>query len=487
MRNMRKLIALLLAACMLMLTGCSQTGPAQTEAPTKAPAEATKAPETSAPTSGAETPTDAPDDGALDTSWILEDTNMSGTVNFWIPFKGTQGMDALIAEFNSVYPNITVNLNSYSNGADGNVGVNTAILAGEVDVLASFGLGNTNNRWENGLFVDITDKVEEEGIDLVEQWGTDVYKYDGSIYTFPCGGLSNYICINMTAWNEAGLGELPKEWTWDEYLEASKAMTKVAADGKVEIYGGSDVQDYSYFMYTISQGSGKDRLYDEDGTSSYDNPRALKALERKLKAELEDKIWYPNASYKSDGYYTNEAFLAGKIASGITTNIVRFLHQTETYPDVKWVTGFAPYPVEEEGETNYMSGVSTFSHAGIALNCQDEDAAWAFLKWYSTYGVKYLVAAGHQPKWIGTEPGAALALIYGSEEEAAKWVDFESFSHVIGRTDLPAYADTNLTALADVGSALKDPIMQAISGEMSAEDCLKQAAEEADEAIRDAQ
>ena len=74
------------------------------------------------------------------TSWILEDdTSISGTISFWMPFNGSQGMDALIADFNSIYPNITIELNTYNNNSDGNMSVNTSILAGEVDVLASFG------------------------------------------------------------------------------------------------------------------------------------------------------------------------------------------------------------------------------------------------------------------------------------------------------------------------------------------------------------
>ncbi len=65
------------------------------------------------------------------TSWILEDdTSISGEISFWMPFKGSQGMDALIADFNSIYPNIKVNLNTYNNNSDGNLSVNTSILAG---------------------------------------------------------------------------------------------------------------------------------------------------------------------------------------------------------------------------------------------------------------------------------------------------------------------------------------------------------------------
>ena len=121
------------------------------------------------------------------TAWILEpDTSISGTVRWWMPFKGSAGMDALIAEFNETYPNIKVELTTYNNNTDGNMAVNTAIMAGEVDVLASFGLSNAYPRWENGLYLDLTDKCQEEGIDLVANWGTDADTYETTIFTFPC-------------------------------------------------------------------------------------------------------------------------------------------------------------------------------------------------------------------------------------------------------------------------------------------------------------
>lgn len=136
------------------------------------------------------------------TSWILEkDTSMSGKVRFWMPFKGDAGMDAMLADFNKTYPNIQVELTTYNNNSDGNLSVNTSIMSGEVDVLGSFGLSSTWKRWDNAMFEDLTDKFEAEGIDLVANWGTDVFKYNDCIYTLPCGGMSYYISVNMTAWN----------------------------------------------------------------------------------------------------------------------------------------------------------------------------------------------------------------------------------------------------------------------------------------------
>ena len=427
------------------------------------------------------------------TSWILEDDpeSISGTVRWWMPFKGPAGMDALIAEFNETYPNIKVELTTYNNNADGNMAVNTAIMAGEVDVLASFGLSNAYNRWENGLYIDITDKVEEEGIDLVANWGSDAFQYDDTIYTFPCGGLSYYICINKTAWDEAGLGEIPTEWTWDEYIAASKAMTKYNDDGTVAMYGGSDYHSQNYWTYAYAQVKGNNAYYSEDGSqSSFDQEIIRNALKREYQAEVVDKIWFPKATYRADNLQTQMIYCGlGQdvhCASAINPNMPRFLADQENYP-TDYITAFAPFPVNEKGQTNYMSGVSPFSHAGICRGCQDEEAAWAFLKWYSTYGVKYLVAAGHQPNWKGTDPADALALLFGSEEEAAKIVDCESFKRVVGVSTNPYYFEDTLTGYTDVNSLVVEYSMYVLNDTMDADEALDTLFELANEAIEDAE
>ena len=297
------------------------------------------------------------------TSWIIVENpeKLEGELEFWIPFKGNQGMDDMIAEFNKIYPNIKINLNVFNNNTDGNASVNSALVAGEVDVLASFGLHHTYKRWENNMFVDLTDKVQELGIDLIANWGSDAYTYDGSIYTFPCGGLGHYVAINMTDWNEAGLGELPTEWTWDEYLAASAAMTK--GEGDTKVYGGADYSSIEYFTWPWYQVYGKDNLYNAEGKSNLTDPLIINALKREIKAEQEDKVWFPLVTFRADNIKAADAYQNHNVASIIVCNLVRYL-KADT---ATWITGFAPYPVEEKGQTNYVSGIPIFSHVGISV------------------------------------------------------------------------------------------------------------------------
>ncbi len=356
--------------------------------------------------------------------WIFEKKDASaikGDVRFWMPFKGNQGMDDLIAEFNKYYPNVSVELTTYNNNNDGNIGVNTAIMAGEIDVLASFGLGNAYKRWENGLYIPLDKRMKEEGIDLISNWGTDKYRYNDTTYTFPCGGLSYYITINKNAWDEAGLGPIPKEWTWDEYLEASRKMTKKDAAGNTVVYGGSQYHSNNYWTYNAYQLYGKNQYYDDSGLSRWGDPLMKESLNIRYQADNVEKIWFPLSKYRSNNLQTQMVYMTGEVASAVTPNMIRFIRDTENYP-VDFVTYFAPWPVMEKGQDNYMSGVSPFSHAGITsgYNKGDEAAIWAFLKFYSTYGSKYLIVAGHQSNWNGTKLADLIPLVFGTEENAKK-------------------------------------------------------------------
>jgi len=419
--------------------------------------------------------------------WIFakDPASVKGTVRFWIPFKGPAGMDDMIAEFNKYYPNVKVELTPYNNNNDGNLGVNTALMAGEIDVLASFGLTGTYKRWENNLYIPLDDLMKKEGIDLVKNWGSDKYKYNGTTYTFPCGGLSYYIVINKKAWDEAGLGAIPTEWTWDEYLDASRKMTKKDANGNVTVYGGSDYHSINYWSYVGYQVYGKNQYYGDDGLSRFNDPVMIKGMKYRYQADNVEKIWFPLTKYRSDNLQTQMTYMNGQCASAITPNMIRFIRDTKNYP-VDFKTYFAPWPVMEKGQTNYMSGVSTFSYAGICsgYNKDNFDAIWAFLKFYSTYGSKYLIVAGHQSTWKGTNVDDLVSLVFGSKEAAEKLIDTDTFSKVVVNYKNPSYYDDILTAYTDVAAVVNTYTMGISQDSYSVEEGMKMMKEKADDAIK---
>lgn len=258
-------------------------------------------------------------------------------------------------------------------------------------------------------------------------------------------------------------------------------MTKKGADGTVEVYGGSNYQVIADLLDMVYQVNGCNRFYNADGSCVFNQDFVKDNIQKYCDAEKEG-VWYPLSAYRADDYKTWFAYTDGKIASSVSCKLARFIRDTENYP-LDHLTGFAPYPVVEKGQKNYESGVNYFSFAGITNGCEDVDAAWAWLKWYSTYGSKYLTIAGHQSTWAGTDSSGLVDLIFGSEEDAAKIIDVDSFKQWVGNPANPSSYDNIYTAYSELNTIWTEYVMYPFTGEMTVDEALDKAAELGDAAI----
>ncbi len=242
-------------------------------------------------------------------------TEMTGKVRFVTAYKGSQGMDGLIADFNKLYPNVEVKLLQISNTNEGNIQIDTMLMAGEIDVLSSYTLPRTLSRVDS--LVDLRDLLARDGLDMAKEWGAEV-EMNGGLYGIPFDGLTTFTT----------------------------------------------------------------------------DPNWRIAIERKIQAENEEKIWKSLVEYTGDGSKTQDVFFQGGIASFVTCNVWRFAVDQANYPhDFK--VGFAPYPTISAGDPTCLAGPSLFAYACIAKNCKNLDAVWAFTKFIATEGDKYLLKAGH--------------------------------------------------------------------------------------------
>ena len=229
------------------------------------------------------------------------------------------------------------------------------------------------------MYADLTDLIEEEGIDLVANWGSDAFKYEDRIYTLPCGGLSYYVAINMDAWNAAGLGELPTEWTWDEYLAACEAMTRVQRRWHREGIRRFRLPQRELLHLCPWFHCGQERIL--QGRTAR-RPSIRRRSSTRWSARCRPSWWTRSGSRRrpiaaitcSPSRFSSWSVLP---IPALRRTWFGFLPDTENY-GVDFIVGFAPFPVEEKGQVNYMSGVSPFSHAGICMDPSDEDfdAAW---------------------------------------------------------------------------------------------------------------
>jgi len=459
---MKKLIAfcLTLAMVLCLLAGCGK-----------------KAAQTETSNSGGSSGSTSGDPVYID----ADAANMTGTVHMYTAFAGENGTDALIQEFNKYYPNIKVEYEVYKNSADGNVGLDTSLMAGNADVLISYGVKNAANRWENGMLMDLTDRLAADNLDLTKEWGTDVYQYNDRVYAFPSGGLSVYIAINLDKWEAAGLGDIPTSWTWDEYLDACRKLTEKDASGNTTVYGGSDFNQTDYWTYAIRQSKGSNVFYKADGSADFDNSLWTTVLQREVDAEKEG-IWYSKASYLADSTKSRDMFLNGTNATTVESILTRYIVAGKP----QFHIAYAPYPVNAAGETNYMGGSIANSFVSVAKNAQDPDAAYAFAKFWATYGNKYMFAAGHACTWTGVDSTDILNVVFGSTEEAEKYIDTESFTKYVIATGEPAYSEDNISAFADIQSMIEEYTRYVLNGDMTASSAMAELQTNAQAAIEEA-
>lgn len=474
-KHMKKIISMImmLAFVLAMLGGCSsKKGSAEPESNNNEN-ESTKDNQP------------ATADSAKDPVYIDADAaTMTGEVRFLTAFAGNLGTDALIEEFNKYYPNIKVTYETYGNTVDGNLGANTSIQAGNADVILSYHTHNTAFRWENGMLMDLTDYLKNDNLDLVKEWGTDAYLYQDRVYALPSGGVSIFIALNMDKWNAADLGEIPESWTWDEYLEACRAMTEVDSTGKTTVYGGADFNQRDYWTYPMRQTKGVDAFYNEEGLADFDSGLAATILNRFLAAE-DEGIWYPKINFITDGTKTRDLVWSGTIASCVESIITRFVMDKENYPH-DFILGYAPYPTNEEGETNYAQGAMINSFFCVTNNAQNPDAAYAFAKFASTYGGKYMYRAGHTTTWTGTDPDEIINVVFGSEETAAEYVDVDSYITNVIAIGQPAYHEEYIVGYNNVAVLVDEYTDYIFSRTMTVEEGLKKLNELANEAIEEA-
>ena len=365
------------------------------------------------------------------------DANLTGTVKFVAAYNTSQGMGDMIAAFNELYPNVTVELTTISNNTEGNLRIDTSLLAGgEIDVLLSYTSTYTRERTDAGFFMDLTDMIAAEGIDMDDEWGGAITVND-RIYCIPIDGLNYYIAINMDLWQKAGLGDIPTSWTMDEYAEACRTLT---ADG---IFGGTESHGSEHWMNHVYQAFGSDMRYTADGkgVTYVSNPAFVETLQRQVALEQEG-VWYPWNEMKAAGLQTQNVFLGKEVATTITNNVTRFIADQTNYP-IDFKVAFASYPkLAASDEHNYMEGPSKYGHLAITNTCENVDAAWAFVKFFAREGNVYLVKAGHLPTWRYTDRDKAVTLLFGSDEEAAKLVDVNTYKSVVLNLDGENYYDT---------------------------------------------
>nr|WP_263323637.1 extracellular solute-binding protein [Neobacillus sp. Marseille-Q6967] len=302
-----------------------------------------------------------------------------------------------IAAFEEKYPNIKVDLVILSEKGDTQEATKKLDLAAasgeQMDVLMFSDPASYAQRVSMGMAAPIDEFIEEEGYEVAEEYKVDT-QIDGKYYSLPGKFNPWYVLLNKDHLDAAGL-EVPKDWTWDEFAEYAKAMTR---DGHYGAYfHGPQGGGWMEFMkLALASEAENTEFTTADGKSNLNNPLFKKTLELRVKMEKEDKSSVPYTDILSQKlHYRNQFFNqdASSILIGSWMNTE--LGGTEQFP-LGFNVAVAPYPKNEKSDEGGYTPVTT-DFMAVAGTSEHKKEAYTFIRWYTTEG--QIVQGKNIPSW----------------------------------------------------------------------------------------
>lgn len=255
-----------------------------------------------------------------------------GTLNYWV-LGYTAGnqfaipMERAVAAFQQANPGIEIAITGYPPNDEGFTKLNTAIQSGEgVDVLRL-----PSDRLPAFVEEDLIAPIDEF---LTQSDTQDIYPNvldrvrlkDGKAYAWPLWVVPMGMYLNLDVFEEKGVALPPKDWTWDQFVEAAKQLTFARANGE-QVYGFSGFVDpgvVNTWALFMNQDPSV-RPVTDDGKFGFDTPEAAAGMQRYADLALVHKVTPPDFGAQKDsdvkGAFTNKQLAMIVDATGFSPQL----------------------------------------------------------------------------------------------------------------------------------------------------------------------
>jgi multiple sugar transport system substrate-binding protein len=292
--------------------------------------------------------------------------------------EGLNPHQEIIARFEEENPDILIQLEAVA-GRDYYTRLFTQIAAGDAPDIMQIGEGAVYRFVSRGAFLNLEDFVKGDyplDTSIYLPGVLDPGQLDGEQWVMPKDFTPLGVYYNKKIFDEYGVAYPEDGWTWDEFLETAKALTKdTDDDGNTDIWGVQLTANWTTgFEYWIYAAGGS--LISEDGQTVIgymDSPQAIEAVQFYADMYNVHKVSPPPADFSlwAGG---NADFENGQAAmrlfgrwpqAGLLTN-----------PEVD--LGVVGVPVGAE-----RANVFFWGGFGIFSGTKHPEAAWRFLRFYT--------------------------------------------------------------------------------------------------------
>lgn len=354
-------IAMLLSACGAPTPATAPTTAPKAAEPTKAPAaEPTKAP-AAAPTKAPE-PTKAPAAAKQVTlKWFMR----------WDKARLDGVAQPVIEAFQKQNPNIKVEIENIGSGTEYWTKLQTMIAGGTAPDVIYPATHNAYALASQGALVFLDDLAKRDNLDLnkYDKSILDLYKYNGKVACLPIDTAALVVYYNKDMFDKAGLPYPKGGWTWAEFLDTAKKLTKdTNGDGKTDQFG---VDTWTAYWPVI--------VWSMTGHGVFDDIRKPAKFIINDKESVDALQWLGDLTNKhkvmpstAERASISDMFLAGKSGMNIIGHW-RVPQYMANIKDFKWDVAVLP-------KGKILANRSDGSCFGITAQSKNPEAAWEFVK-----------------------------------------------------------------------------------------------------------
>jgi len=304
----------------------------------------------------------------------------NATITWWVPNWDEEIVKRMAAEFEQQNPGIKVEFVITTWDTMENK-IKVALLSGGAPDLITELESRIPAFARQGKLADLSAYVENSfGKDDIVESALEINSYDGKLYGIPYRHDGSGILYNKKLFAEAGLDPEKFPATWDEFVNAAKALTKdTDGDGKVDQYGtawpfGNQPNSVTRFLQQL-YGRGGTLLSEDGKRTTLNTPEAVEAMTALIDSISKDG-YAPKSSLELDGNSLASLFISGKLGMYVTGQYDIDTIKKDN-PDLELGSAVLPGP----------SGMGTTTVNGFSLivpeSSKHKDATWKLIAFIS--------------------------------------------------------------------------------------------------------
>jgi multiple sugar transport system substrate-binding protein len=368
-------------------------------------------------------------------------------------------------DFEQQHPNIDVEFEPVPSGRS-NEKLLTQIAGGNAPDAAFVDAGFVQQLASRGALLNLDGYIAGSDIvateDYVEGFRNTAL-VEGSMYGLPLDGETTGLFYRTDLFDAAGIDAPPT--TWEEFEQDAAALT----DPSKQQYGVAIFStEAAYYWYPWLWQAGGDTLSDDGQDIAFDSPEGVEAA--KFYVNLAQK-YAPPDYLTSDSWNGRVAFATGKVGMYIAGNWFAGQMLSE-FPDIEGQWATAPLPKGDAGCATTLAGDSLI----ILGTSEQQDAAWKWIEYLSSPDVMSAWTIGEETTTLLPPRESLLTSPQLSEDKPFLQGFADDMECAFTSTVVqPRYGE--------VETVLNEKLGEAMLGDITPEEALKEAASEGEEII----